>query len=192
MPKLRDQAGVTFATVIFIVMTVGIMLAMTGQSWKRLMQREREEELLFRGGQIFNAISTWYRQKPGHPVTALRDLKDLHKDPRSLANVRYLRGDPDKKDPVTYVRLDPFTGKEFEVIKGGPQGGIIGVKSTSNLKPIKTANFPPSLKHFENVTSYSGWQFVQQRYLKPTGGTQTGITAPSGFQGGTGQPSVTP
>jgi type II secretory pathway pseudopilin PulG len=165
MGRQSHQAGATFISVIFVVMLIGIMLAMTGQSWSRLMKREKEEELMFRGKQIFTAISTWNRSKAGHPPTPLRELKDLCKDPRSLQNVRYLRCDPGKKDPLSYMLQDPITGKEFEVIKGGPTGGIIGVKSTSDVEPIKQANFPDELKHFEGKKKYSEWQFVQSRYI---------------------------
>lgn len=192
MGKLRDQAGITFVSVIFMVMVIGIMLAMTGQSWKQLMRREREEELLFRGGQIFRAISTWYRPKAGHPVTPLRDLKDLHKDPRSLANVRYLRGDPDKNDPVTYMRIDPITGKEFETVKG-PNGGIVGVISPSEQEPLKEANFPPEFKHFEGKKKYKEWLFVPAKLRaqlpQAIGTVAPGAAAPPPvISGGTGQP----
>lgn len=177
MRLLRSQAGVTFATVIFMVIIIGIMLTMTGQSWQRLMQREREEELLFRGRQIFNAISTWHRPKPGHPITPLRELKHLQKDPRALANVRYLRGDPDKKDPPSYMLTDPITGKEFKTVQGG-DGGIAGVISTSDREPLKQGNFPPEFKHFEGKKKYSEWVFspAKQRALLP----KTIDSAPTG------------
>jgi type II secretory pathway pseudopilin PulG len=159
---LRGQAGITFASVIFMVMIIGIMLAMSGKSWSRLMKREREEELLYRGTQIFRAISTWYRQKPGQPPTPLRELKDLCKDPRSLQTIRYLRCDPEKKDPASPVFMDPVSGKEFEVVKG-PAGGIVGVISPSEAEPLKQANFPVEYKHFEGKKKYKEWLFVPKK-----------------------------
>jgi type II secretory pathway pseudopilin PulG len=174
MRLLRSQAGVTFATVIFMVIIVGIMLTMTGQSWRRLMQREREEELLFRGKQIFNAISTWYIPKRQNPP--LRELSILHKGVK-LANDRYLRGNPEKKDPPSYMLIDPITGKEFKTVQGG-DGGIAGVISTSDQEPIKQGNFPPEFKHFEGKKKYSEWVFspAKQRALMP----KTIDTAPTG------------
>ena len=77
------------------------------------------------------------------------DLKDLLKDPRSLATVRYLR----KIDP------DPITGKEWVIIKD-PVKGIIGVASSSDAEPLKQAGFPEEYKLFEKKTKYSEWQFV--------------------------------
>jgi type II secretory pathway pseudopilin PulG len=178
MGKWRGQSGITFISVIFMVSIIGIMLAMTAQSWSGLMKREREEELLFRGMQIFQAISTWQRPKAGHPPTPLRELKDLLKDPRSLANVRYLRK----------LYTDPITGKEFELIKGGPNGGIVGVKSTSKMEPVKKGNFPPSLKHLENKKSYSEWLFGQKKYLPADTVQPPGGAGPPIMQGGTEQP----
>jgi type II secretory pathway pseudopilin PulG len=165
MGRPGSQAGITFVSVIFMVMIFSIMSTMAAKSWSGLMKREREEELMFRGGQIFKAISTWHRVKPGsHPGTPLRELKDLCKDPRSLQNIRYLRCDPEKKEPLSYMLLDPVTGKEFEVIKGGPGGGIVGVKSTSEIEPLKQANFDDQFKHFEGKKKYSEWLFVPAKF----------------------------
>jgi len=174
MGRSRSQAGTTFISVIFMVMIISVMATMTAKSWSGLMKREREEELMFRGGQIFKAISTWHRVKPGHPVTPLRELKDLCKDPRSLANVRYLRCDPGKKEPLSYMLLDPITGKEFELVKGGPGNGIVGVKSTSEMEPLRQANFADEYKHFEGKKKYSEWLFVPAKFrpaLVPAAGT---------------------
>ena len=51
--------GFTFLMAIFMVMLIGIVLGLTGQSWKSIMKREREKELLFRGSQIKEAMENW-------------------------------------------------------------------------------------------------------------------------------------
>ena len=82
-PTSVNRNGFTFLAVIFMVMIIGIMLGLTGQSWKTAMKREREKELLFRGSQIKEAIENWYKTNPPYSVNgvnhqpnhALMDLK---------------------------------------------------------------------------------------------------------------------
>jgi type II secretory pathway pseudopilin PulG len=148
---LRIRAGgFTYLAALFIIVIMGIMLGVVGQTWTAAMKREREEELLFRGGQIRDAITRWNKPRPGqHVATPLRELKDLLKDPRSLSNVRYLRR----------IYTDPVTGKEWNIIRD-PVKGVIGVASPSEEKPLKQAGFPEEFRAFEGKTKYSEWLFV--------------------------------
>ena len=133
--QIMNRNGFTFLTAIFMVMLIGIMLGLTGTSWKMIMKREREKELLFRGSQIKEAIENWYDprysvngvKRQGQPH-ALVDLKDLLQDPYALTPVRYLPHSYatklDEKNPkcgseCPGIKLlqDPMTGKEWDVIK---------------------------------------------------------------------------
>jgi len=165
-PRNRS-GGFTYLAALIMVIIMGIMLGAVGQTWSTVMKREREEELLFRGKQIVDAIARWNKPRPGqHVATPLRDLKDLLKDPRSLANVRYLRRDPKKE------YIDPITGKEWKVITD-PVKGVIGVVSTSNETPLRQSKIGEMFLirqdeqylrdmfgAFEGKTKYSEWQFV--------------------------------
>ncbi len=173
---LRSSAGFTYLMAMMVVAIMGIMLAAAAQSWKTVMDREREEELLFRGAQYKDAITRWYKPRPGdRPPPALNDLKDLLRDPNTVSTARYLRN----------LYKDPMTGQDWVPIKGGSTGGIIGVASSSEQQPIKQANFPKGLELLEGKNKYSEWQFVYQQATattttgtaKPAGGT-TGTTAP--------------
>ena len=133
---LLNRNGFTFLMAIFMVMIIGIMLGLTGQSWKTIMKREREKELLFRGSQIKEAIENWYNQKytvpcvaPRAAVRPLMDLKDLLQDPYTLTPLRYLPHTYatvlDDKNPKCApdcaklkVYQDPMTGKEWTIIRG--------------------------------------------------------------------------
>ena len=124
------------------VVIIGIMLGAASQSWRTIMQRELEEELLFRGGQIRDAIARWNKppkalpgQAPIQQTHKLNDLKDLLQDPNTMETVRYLRR----------LYTDPITGKDFDPIID-PVKGIIGVKSSSQDPPLKQGNFPDDLK----------------------------------------------
>lgn len=142
--------GATYLMVLMVVMIMGIMLAMTGQSWRQTMQREREEELLYRGLEIQRALDRWHNPGQGQPpASPLSDLKHLLKDPRSVANFKYLRR----------LYTDPMTGGEWRLITE-PGRGIVGVVSTSNLTPIRQVNFPEELKELAGKEKYSEWIFA--------------------------------
>ncbi len=146
---LSSERGFTLLVALFIVMVMGIMLGMMGESWSMIMRRDREEELLFRGKQIKDAIVR-YNSVPGQSVTAVADLRSLYEaDPRFLERRRYLRKN----------YLDPITGKEWNVLKD-PIKGITGVVSSSDQEPLKKSNFPEEFKDFDGKDKYSKWQFV--------------------------------
>ena len=114
---LRTDHGFTYVAVLMMVLIIGIMLGAAGQVWTTVMKREREAELLFRGGQIRDAIERWKKPRPGQPPPRpITDLKDLLLDPNSLQKIRYLRR----------LYQDPITGKDWVIVKD-PATGIIGV-----------------------------------------------------------------
>lgn len=150
MDKFLNQRGFTYLTAITMVIIMGISLGAVGVSWRLLMKREREEELLFRGSEIKDAITHWYASKTGeHIATPLTDLKDLLKDPRTPRTVRHLRR----------LYTDPITNKEWTLITD-PAKGIQGVVSASQDPPLKKDGFPDDLQDFTGKTRYSDWRFV--------------------------------
>jgi len=150
--SFHNQQGFTYLIALLAVMLIGIMLGAVGTSWKNVMQREREEELLFRGMQIQDAISRWHQPKgtiQQHVATPLNDLKDLLRDPRTPATVRYLRK----------LYRDPMTNQDWVLIRETSRG-IIGVSSSSTERVIKKDNFPDQLQDLVNKERYDQWQFV--------------------------------
>ena len=179
MKSSLNRKGFTYLMAMMMVMVMGIMLSAVGQSWKTVMQREREEELIFRGRQYKDAITRWYTPRPGtgqHVATPLRELKDLQQDPRTLTTVRYLRR----------LYTDPMTGKDWNVISD-PNKGITGIASTSEAKPLKTGGFPDDLLELSGKERYSDWLFVYvpsgTRQPLGTGGTGVRSGVRSGASG---------
>lgn len=143
---LKNRRGFTMILVMTLVVILGVMLGMTGRSWRMIMKREREKELLFRGSQIKEAIESYQRQKV---VTPLNDLNDLVK----LRNpgVRHLRR----------LYTDPMTGKADWRLIRDKNRGIIGVASTSTEEPVKVSfTNISSLAAFTGKKKYSEWEFV--------------------------------
>lgn len=62
---------------------------------------------------------------------------------------------------------DPITGKTEWGIVQAPTGGIMGIYSLSEEKPIKLANFEVKDKEFEVKEKYADWKFV---YIIPLPG----------------------
>jgi type II secretory pathway pseudopilin PulG len=143
------QAGFTYLTVMFIVAILLGGLAIVGETWETSARREKEAELLFIGNQYRRAIGLYYLATPGVIKTYPRQIEDLLKDPRQPGTMRHLR----KLFP------DPMTGKEFVVIKGA-DGGVQGVASSSDVAPLKVANFRVRDAIFEGAQKYSEWKFI--------------------------------
>jgi type II secretory pathway pseudopilin PulG len=155
--------GFTYLTVLIIVAMMGVGLALAGHVWQTMTLREREADLLHVGNEYRKAIERYYISGPRQYP---RELKDLLKDPRQAGTVRYLR----KLYP------DPVTGKdEWGVVKA-PDGGIAGVFSTSEAKPLKSGGFAVRDKEFEGTEKYSDWKFS----YAPAVGAAPGSPAPAG------------
>lgn len=155
---LTCQRGMTYLAALMIVMIMGIMLGITGQGWQSIMQREREEELLFRGSQIQEALTRWHNPTGGqHAATPLNDLNHLLQDPRTAGTVRHLRR----------LYQDPVSGQDWQLIRE-PGRGIVGVNSPSSKRPLKQDNFPEAQREFAGKQSYREWQFMVPGAQRPT------------------------
>lgn len=150
---LRRQAGFTYVMALVTIVVVGIFAGAANLATSRIMQAEREDELLFRGQAYRDAIHRYYMAEGHYP----RSLNELLKDPH-LAHRIYLR--------MLYV--DPMASKTARKEGGGwrlvraMDGGIAGVASRSKREPLKQANFPPGLESFEKAKRYADWVFVFQ------------------------------
>lgn len=155
----HSETGFTYLGILIALALFGVALAATGDVWRTAAQREREQELLFVGNQFRNAFSTYYGFTPAGKPRYPRALEDLVEDNRFPVPRRHLRR----------VYADPMTGKPDWVLLDAPGGGIAGVQSSSEAKPLKTGNFaPPDLK-FEGAERYSDWKFVfEPRSSVPT------------------------
>ena len=169
---LGSNRGFTYVVVLMMVLIVGIMLGAAGQVWTTVMKREREAELLFRGGQIRDAIAQWYTpsKQGGPPPHPIADLKDLLQNPYSLQKIRYLRR----------LYQDPITGEDWVIIKD-PAKGIIGVASSSEETPLKQGGFSEPFTAFEGKTKYRDWEFVYRQTVQGAATAATSGAATGGM-----------
>lgn len=153
----RPQRGFTYVALLIAVALIGVGLAAASEVWSQSRQREKEQELLFIGNQFRQAIERYYQRTPGAVKRYPAKLEDLLEDKRYLATQRYLRK----------IFVDPVTGKPEWGLIPAPGGGVMGVYSLSNEKPIKTAGFTEEDQAFEGARRYSQWRFIYQPVLNP-------------------------
>lgn len=144
------QAGLTYLTVLFVIAVAGIMLANTGIDWGQAGRREKELDLLFVGNEFRQAIMKYYERTPGAIKRYPASLEDLLSDSRYNPPQHYLRK----------LYRDPITNQPQWGMITAPGGGILGVQSLSNAKPIKTTGFDEINISFEGALSYTDWKFT--------------------------------
>jgi type II secretory pathway pseudopilin PulG len=147
------------------VVLMGISVTVAAKQWKAVVQREREAELLARGIEIQTALAVYSAQQkkgrvgfPGeiYPLT----FEELTKQPKPVLRKAY---------------KDPITGDDWEYVRDPATARIKGVRSKSKAEPFKQHGFPPTVRHFEGVTSYYLWVFQYPNASTP----QTQPTQPT-------------
>jgi type II secretory pathway pseudopilin PulG len=206
------------AALLVSLAIMAIVWTMAVPTWRHMIQREREEELIFRGQQYARAIALFQRKyASAFPpnLDILIDQKFLRRryaDPMAKGDDRTFqllyqnsqgaapgRGpgqQPSGEQPRPPVS-QPLPGQG-----GGTAGGLIGVVSKSREQSIRLYN---------GRTRYNEWQFLATeatqrpgggqgagapgvrnpvvRPARPGGASSTGTTQPRMPQGG---PSVRP
>ncbi len=141
-----NQRGFSYVMVLAAIVIVGIVIEAAHITTWRLLQTDREAELLFRGRAYRDAIKSFYQSNGAFP----RSLDDLLKDPRSASrrHIRMLYPDPMSKEEKPQWTLVRAT-----------DGGISGVSSKSKDEPLKQAHFPKDFEKFAGAKSYAEWVF---------------------------------
>ncbi len=147
---LKNQQGSVLVFVLVAVTLLGLMAGIAGSSWQTIVTRAKEQELLWRGGQIRQAIGSYYRTAHGGGQLSFpANFEQLLKDPRFAGTKRHLRRH----------YLDPMTGEDWDLIKE-PNGRIKGVRSSSQKEPFKKDNFSTENEKLAGKTKYSEWEFI--------------------------------
>jgi type II secretory pathway pseudopilin PulG len=179
---VRRAAGFTYLTILFAIAFLAGGLALIGEVWHTSAVREKEAQLLQVGDEFRKAIERYYLAGPRiYP----RNLTDLVQDPRQPGVVRHLRK----------IYPDPFTGgTEWGLVKAA-DGGIAGVHSLSEDRPLKSGGFRVRDAAFEGAQRYADWKFIYAPAQQP-GATKPaaagGAPVPGGAAGAGGAPAAAP
>jgi type II secretory pathway pseudopilin PulG len=162
VPSMRagSQRGFTLVAVLaaMFILALGTQKVMTFVSTDA--QRDREAHLLLVGQAYVRAIGTYYESSPGGIKRWPRSLEDLADDTRFVGIKRHIRE----------VYPDPISRQQWGIV-ASPDGGVAGVYSLSEKKPIRTAALDTGSMTLPAAGRYMDWQFV---YIPK----QSGINSP--------------
>ena len=145
---MRSQ-GFTYLGLLFVLALAGTALALAGVAWHTAGRRAKEQQLLFAGSAIRDALVRYYRRSPGGIREFPRELHDLVEDRRYITVERHLRK----------IYDDPQTGDRNWGLITNESGRIVGVYSKSREAPLKRDNFPQNFAAFSSAQTYSDWRF---------------------------------
>lgn len=131
MNRPGRQRGAIYLLTLSLVAALGFGLARFGTLWSTALQREREAELLFVGGEYARAIASYRAALPGEPAQGPERLGDLLLDPRFPFVRRHLRR----------LYPDPMSG-EVDWIIERRAGRITGLRSQSTRPALRSSGLP--------------------------------------------------
>jgi type II secretory pathway pseudopilin PulG len=171
--------GYTLLVLLFAVSVITIGLLVALPVWQTQIQREQEEELIFRGKQFVEAIRIYQAKKPGQFPSTLEELVEekclrrLYRDPMTSHGnwniiLPYQRGATSRAQRRAQLqggrqqRAGEISSAKqsfqkvyivpFGVLSSVENPAIIGVVSSSTKK---------SFKIYNNETTYDKWLFMQ-------------------------------
>ena len=174
MKLISNQNGFTYILALTVVIIMGIMLGMVGQSWKTIVQRELEEEMIFRGDQVAEIVyqgSLCKKQIAPLPNMVNQNLW-LVNSPSGTALDDLINGKEelcsDKTTKKFRLRvsatLDPLTNKQWQIVTPvGDTAHFSGVMSDSMEEPFrKSFKDIYDSNVLDNKPTYSEWQFTKE------------------------------
>lgn len=150
-----SQAGFTYLIVLAAIVVLAIMAEAATLLTSRVIKADKEAELIFRGQAYRRAIESYYHAVK--TIKTVKTVKTVKIYPRSLDDLLL---DPrySYRRHIRTLYADPMTKQPWTLIQA-PDGGIMGVSSSSQDEPLKSNNFPKELKTFTGATQYSQWIF---------------------------------
>ena len=170
----RSDRGFTYVGLLFLVALIGLALAAAGELASTAGQREREAQLLWVGHEYRAAIGRYFNHRRAYPAK-LEDL--LGAAPDAPVQVRYLRR----------LYRDPMTNELDWTLLPAPNGGIMGVASTSKRAPLKR-HFDDDDALFAEATTYGDWQFTYPTNAARATTPGASAPAPAAARPGPAQP----
>lgn len=159
----NDQSGFSYLLLLVWITIFALMLMKSQDLLISRFRHQQEEQLLFNGNQIREAISN-YRGKDNPDQGKGSQKKEgcfptrfeqLIKDNRSLKPLYHLR--------KHYA--DPLVPKRDWIKIFDEEGRWIGVHSSGTGHPMKKTGFADLYKEFSKAKSYQDWEFKVEEDL---------------------------
>jgi type II secretory pathway pseudopilin PulG len=176
--QARKKDGYAMAALLAALGVLAVLSMVAMPTWRQAMQREKEEELVFRGKQYARAISLFQRKfanafplnydllveqrflrkKYKDPMTEDGEFQVLYQLDLQQAGGRQQSGQgtsqavgQSRGSSSAQGSGAASTGIGFQTGSGSPRGGVVGVVSKSTSKSIRLYN---------GRNYYNEWQFV--------------------------------
>ena len=185
-----NQRGYVMAALIVGLAVMAVVMSAAMPVWKQMAQREKEEELVFRGEQIAHAIGMFQRRSANaYPpnldvLVQQKFLRKKYKDPITNDDFAPIAQSQVQAAPAgrgaqpapLQGRGQPAGGGLGTATPGGaPVGGIIGVTSKSAATSIRL---------YKGRSHYNEWAFI---YTPPAAAPGAGGAPGAAVLGGRGQ-----
>lgn len=192
--RARAERGYAMAALLVMVAVLTVLMSAAMPVWRREAQREKEEELVFRGLQYVRAIRLYQAKTQTLPpsidvLVQQRFLRKKYKDPitnddfvpiSAAGGAAGAIGQATQQAPGLSGGRSAFGPVQQPGVNAGAQGpiigGIIGVVSKSKAESIRI---------YQGRTHYNEWQFV---FVNVNPGIGPGGRGVPGGPGGRGQP----
>jgi len=151
------------------VITLALLVAVP--VWQTELQREKEEELIFRGKQYAEAVRVFIQKNPGRYPASLKELLDkkcirrLYRDPFSLDgqwNVILTSGGGSMSAATRASRGASAgisgTGQSVQEILVAPERALPAIKGPQILGVVSTST-NKSIKIYNDQESHDKWLF---------------------------------
>jgi type II secretory pathway pseudopilin PulG len=157
---MKKNAGYTIVMLLVVAAVLAVGLLVAVPIWQTQIQRENEEELIFRGTQYVEAIRLYQQKNPGQFPRTLEELykkrylRRLYPDPMTkhgkwdvlLQQERLAQGDTQTGQPAPQ-KLLAISETNLSAV---PNALIVGVVSSSPKK---------SLRLYNDEETYNQWFF---------------------------------
>ena len=208
--QLNRESGYAMAALLVALSVMAIMMTVVMPVWKRTTQREKEEELVFRGKQYVHAIGMFQRKfanayPPSIDVLVdQRFLRKKFKDP--ITNEDFVpilagQGVPGSPQTPGGQRGAPTPGglgqtqpapstQPGGARAGGPPNSAGSTGQTSGgIQGVTSKSKEQSIRLYNGRGHYNEWAFVyiQQQQAGGGGAPGTGAPGPGGQRGQPGQ-----
>lgn len=192
------------AALLVAIAVLAIAMTVAMPAWRQAGQREKEEELIFRGRQYVRAIQLYQRKYAAtYPadvdiLVKQKFLRKKYKDPMvadgefdilyqgSLVSIGQGRGGlpqgqgPGRGGATTFTfesRSGGVTQAGQAARTAGPRGGVLGVRSKST---------ETSIRSLDGATHYNEWRFLFLPGMTGPGQDRPGMRGGRGGRGGPG------
>jgi type II secretory pathway pseudopilin PulG len=166
--RSRREAGFSLVGALAGITIMFTLMAMAMPAWKYVMQDNREEELIFRGTQIVEAIERYQKEKRSLPVSLDvmvkgKFLRKAYADPMTQdGKWRFLR--PGEMVVPGLGRPGPGGGIGMSGgLPGGPsqlRPGTIGGEISGPFIGVVSKSKEKSLRLFNGRSKYDEWVFA--------------------------------